>query len=357
MATEKDRLFPDIKRIGKVSSDGIFIYDHSAGQFLYVNQSLVNILEINRELLTAEPDLILNAIPRLDHEYLRIRFNELLEKESCEDVQIRIAANKIEKTLLLNAYLAGDSCVIAFVKDITKAKHHEDYLINFGARKDAILDMVSQNLSAPLNLSNFTIDLIEKAIREGKYYKLDAHIKLMREVTADCIRIIDEFLQEEHLQSPNVQLKVNRFDIVGKTAIVIDKLKVTNREKQFRIKTAFSHMVIAGDDLKYFQVVHNLLSNAIKFTPPNGVIEVALEDKEDSIEVRIKDNGIGIPEELKPFLFERKSRAGRPGLRGEISNGIGLYVVKELVTMMHGEIAVESREKVGTTFTFSLPKW
>ena len=112
--------------------------------------------------------------------------------------------------------------------------------------------MVSQNLTTPLNLSRFTLDLIEKAVQEKKYNKLDAHIKIMREVTSECIRIIDKFLQEEHLESPNVKAKVNRFDAIAKIRIVSEKLKEANPDKHFRITAESKHVFINADATKFF---------------------------------------------------------------------------------------------------------
>lgn len=192
--------FDVVRRIGGLSQDGVFVFDRTQNRLVYVNAALVKIVEINRKVLLEEPALAVNAIARDDQEYVTIRYNELLQKEVVEDVQFRISRNTVEKRLSCNSYLAADkSFVVGFVKDLTRVREHEDYLINFGARKDALLDTVSQQLSTPLNLSRFTVDLIEKAVREKKYAKLNAHVEVMREVIAECIHVIDEFLIQEHI--------------------------------------------------------------------------------------------------------------------------------------------------------------
>lgn len=353
----REDAFQDIKRIGKLSRDGVFIYNISDKRFLYLNSAIVKILEINKKLLTDDPDLLLHFIPEEDKDYIRMQYTELLEKESLQDVQIRIRQNKTTKALSCNCFLCADgSVMIGFVKDISKPKEHEEYLINYGARKDTILDMVAQNLSAPLNLSVFTIDLIEKAVKEKKYYKLEAHLSLMREITSESIRIIDNFLQQEHLESPKIHTKTNRFDAIGKLVIILERLKEAHPDKQFRLKTEEKHMFINADELKFFQIAHNVLSNSVKFTRKNGVIETTVKAYAKKIEITIKDDGIGIPDELKPFVFEKKSRAGRPGLNGEISNGIGLYIVKKLTTMLGGTVTFESKENKGTKFVLEFPR-
>lgn len=352
-----DASFREIKRMGELSSSGVFVFHVEKTRFLFINTAIVRILEFEKSLLIDEPEIVLHSIPPHDIDYLKLRFAELLSDGSVEDVQIRIIQNNVEKVLLCNAYLSRDNtAIIGFVKDVTNAKKHEEYLSNFGARKDAILDMVAQNLSTPLNLSKFTVDLIEKALKEKKYHKLNAHVRLMREVTAESIKVIDKFLQEEHLESPNVNVESKRFDIIAKIFIVVEKLKESHPDKQFKFKSEEKHLFIEADDLKFFQVIHNLLSNAIKFTGPNGLIEITIKEPKGKVQIIIKDDGIGIPDDLKPYVFEKHSSAGRPGLRGEISNGIGLFVVKRLTEMMNGRISFESKVDKGTKFTLELPR-
>jgi two-component system, OmpR family, sensor histidine kinase VicK len=353
----KDSVFSDIERIGKLSKDGVFVYHIARDQFTYINRSLVKIIEISKKVLMDDPKLILTFLVGEDQEYVKSKFHELLQNDYLEDAQVRLVQNKVGKVLSFNCYLSADrSGIIGFVRDITKPKEHEDYLINFGAKKDSILDMVSQNLSTPLNLSKFTVDLIDKAVKEKKYDKLNSHIKLMREVTSECIRIIGDFMKEEHLESPGVHTKANRFDLMAKVRIVLDQLKQAAPEKRMKLKTDVNHLFITGDDVKYFQILHNILSNSMKFTKPNGNIEVTVKTYKNKFEIVIKDDGVGIPADLQPFIFEKETRAARPGLKGEPSNGIGLYIVHELTGLLGGSISFESNEKKGTKFTLEFPK-
>lgn len=348
--------FQEIKRVGRLSNEGVFIFDIAEENFSFANAALVRILEIDKNLLMEEPGIILHSVPAEDQEYLRLRFAELLDYGSVENVQVRLKQNNAEKTLSGSAYLTSDKgSVIGFLKDISTARNHEEYLVNYGARKDALLDMVAQNLSTPLNLSKFTVDLIDKAVKEKKYHKLNAHIRLMREVTSESIRVIDKFLQEEHLDSPNIHPKMSRFDVIAKILVVLEKLRETHGDKNFQLSTPVKHLYVETDDVKFFQIIHNLLSNAIKFTRPNGVIQVTVRNVRGKVQVEVKDDGIGIPEHLHPHIFEKHTRASRPGLNGEISNGIGLYVIKQLTDLLGGKITFKTNENEGSVFTLELP--
>ena len=357
MAVEKDPVFKEIEHIGEVSHDGVFIYHVEQRRFLFVNKSMVNIVEIGRKILMEEPELILKSLAEEDQDYLLTRFTELFEKGAVENVQIRVHENKTQKILSFSGYLsANKSCVIGFVKDISKPKQHEDYLLAFGARKDTVLDAVAQNLIAPLNLSNFTVDFIEKAVKEKKFGRLESHLTIMREVTAECIEIIGGLMKEEHLESPAIHTKSNRFDLIEKLMVVVQQIKESNTDRRFKVRTDVKHLFINGDDLKFFQIVQNILSNAIKFSRPHGVIETVVKNGKTCVQVIIKDNGIGIPKELHQFIFQKNTRAARPGLNGEKSNGIGLYVCHKLARLLGGNLSFESAEGEGATFILELPK-
>src|SRR5690606_37907843 len=110
------------------------------------------------------------------------------------------------------------------------------------------------------------------------------------------------------------------------------------------------------DEVKLLQVINNLISNAVKFTNPGGNIQVKLEETENSLLITIQDDGVGIPEEFQPFLFDEFTRARRKGLKGEDTVGMGLSISKKSIELQGGKIWFESKEGEGTAFFIELPK-
>jgi signal transduction histidine kinase len=100
----------------------------------------------------------------------------------------------------------------------------------------------------------------------------------------------------------------------------------------------------------------NLLSNAVKFTPERGEVEVTVAGDADSAVIRIRDTGIGIPEYDQKELFTRFYRASNAVARRIPGTGLGLTIVRTIVTSHGGELTVESREDEGTTVTVRLPR-
>jgi two-component system sensor histidine kinase VicK len=108
------------------------------------------------------------------------------------------------------------------------------------------------------------------------------------------------------------------------------------------------------DQEKFARVLENLLSNAIKFTNPGGEVTLSLKNARQRVLLQVKDTGIGIPQAWQESIFNKFTNLNRQGTEGEVSTGLGLYIVKQIVEMHHGKIWVESEENAGTCFFIEL---
>jgi two-component system phosphate regulon sensor histidine kinase PhoR len=109
---------------------------------------------------------------------------------------------------------------------------------------------------------------------------------------------------------------------------------------------------MVGDEDRIVQVLINLISNGIRFTPTEGTVTVRLVDAGPEIEIHVEDTGMGIPAEALPHVFERFHQAHR----GRGGAGLGLAIVRAMVTAHGGRVVVESQEGKGTRFTVILPR-
>jgi len=110
------------------------------------------------------------------------------------------------------------------------------------------------------------------------------------------------------------------------------------------------------DEVKLLQIVNNLASNAVKFTRKEDEVRFSIRETERSVLISVIDTGIGIPDTLQPFIFEKYGMARRTGLNGEKSTGMGLSVCRLLTELIGGQLSFESEEGKGTTFFLELPK-
>ncbi|MET0393283.1 MAG: HAMP domain-containing sensor histidine kinase [Chitinophagaceae bacterium] len=348
----------DIQRIGNLSMDGVFIYDLRAARFRYLNEPFARIFNIKKELLQDQPKLMLPLIRSEDAYYLRHRLLDLERDSSISNTEFRLHfSDGTIRHLACDAYLLDDpSLIVGFVKDFTREKEHEDYIINYGARKDTLLDMMTHNLSGPLHLSQNILRWMQETYHDKTPDEISAQLHIIQENTKHCLDIVNDFLKQEHMESERIYVKKTRFDVLERIIATLDRLIASNRDKKFRLITDLESLNITTDSVKFFQIIHNLVSNAIKFTPVNGEIDILVEETEQTFVIRVRDNGIGIPAALHASLFEKRTPSRREGLNSEASTGLGLSIVKNLTELLNGKVSFETEENKGSVFTLELPK-
>ena len=114
---------------------------------------------------------------------------------------------------------------------------------------------------------------------------------------------------------------------------------------------------VRGDPRRVSQILVNLLSNAVKYSPDTGSVTIAAQSNGtgNRVEISVTDNGIGIPADQLPHIFDRFSRIERDVIQHTVGTGLGLSIAKGLVEAHGGQIWAESEEGRGTCFTFTLP--
>ena len=122
----------------------------------------------------------------------------------------------------------------------------------------------------------------------------------------------------------------------------------------FKLNCVFPEIYIMIDETKFMQAINNLISNSIKFTPDGGTIAVRLSVEENKLRIEVADTGIGIPEKFHEKLFDKFNLAGRTGLKGENSVGLGMSIIKTIVEWHEGKIWFKSKENEGTSFFIEL---
>lgn len=135
----------------------------------------------------------------------------------------------------------------------------------------------------------------------------------------------------------------------------VDLLHFKAKEKMQQISLTAVHVVIRVNREKIWRVISNLITNAIKFSPNGARIQVLLEVKTGKVQISVKDQGIGIPEDIKDNIFDLFTISGRPGTAGEQSFGLGLSISRQIVEAHGGAIWYESTPGNGSIFLVELP--
>jgi len=142
--------------------------------------------------------------------------------------------------------------------------------------------------------------------------------------------------------------------IIGK--VVADHAAQADLKRQsLQVQIAPDLPTVSGNPLRLGQALANLLSNAIKYTPEGGRVLLSADTAEGQVMICVKDNGIGIPQEDLPHIFDKFYRVKRPETEDIIGTGLGLSIVKTIVEKHQGRVWVDSKVGEGSTFTIILP--
>jgi len=239
---------------------------------------------------------------------------------------------------------------IAVFHDITRLKELEKIRQDFVAN-------VSHELRTPLTtIKGYAETLLEGALKEEVAFQF---VQVIKRHADRLAKIVEDLLMLSKIESKEFHLKVENIPILDLIHDVSDFVKEAAEKKKISISQIEipPSLVIEADRSDLEQVFINLLDNAIKYTPEGGrVIISATEKDQGEIEFSIQDNGIGIPKEDIPRIFERFYRVDKGRSQALGGTGLGLSIVKHLVQAHSGKVWVESQPGKGSAFYFTLPK-
>lgn len=224
--------------------------------------------------------------------------------------------------------------------------------------KDEFISATSHELRTPLTsiagslgllLAGAAGELPERAIRLVKI----AHANSKRLVTQ-----VNDILDMDKLASGGMHFDtapLNVSELIAET-VQANSGYATEHAVELAMAPVPDQLTILGDHHRLLQVLANLVSNAIKFSHPHGTVNLSAEDLGDArVRITIADQGRGIPEEFKNRIFSRFAQADASNVREKGGTGIGLTIVKELVTRMGGEVSFDTELGKGTSFHVDLP--
>ena len=245
-----------------------------------------------------------------------------------------------------NGELGG---IILVLQDVTNNQKLENM------RKEFVAN-VSHELKTPLT----TIKSYTETLLDGVLDNKELSTNFLQVVDSEAermARLVRDLLQLSNLdyQQSNWNKKATNLNkIIEKTML---KLKVSAKNKNQEIISDLSEepINVYADEDRVEQVILNILSNCIKYTPEGGKISIDLLNYDGVVELRIKDNGIGIPKEDLPRIFERFYRVDKARSRELGGTGLGLSIAQQIVEAHHGTIEIFSDEGKGTEVCIKLP--
>ena len=222
--------------------------------------------------------------------------------------------------------------------------------------KSEFLASMSHELRTPLHsIIGFSELLAEQEsgdLNQKQKRQLDHILRGARHL----LSLINDILDLSKIEAGRMELHPESFVAQPAIGEVLTTIEPMAFPKQIRIVNEVNeNLVVWADRLRFKQILYNLLTNAVKFTPQNGRVSISCRTDEESVELAVSDNGVGIPQEEQQAIFNEFHQAATTTKGVREGTGLGLAITRRLVEKHGGEIWVDSRPNEGSRFTFSLP--
>jgi PAS domain S-box-containing protein len=235
---------------------------------------------------------------------------------------------------------------ITIVLDITERKRLEQ-------RKDEFIGIASHELKTPLTSIKGYTQILERIILQMGDEKLKNYLKKTNIYINRLDSLIADLLDVSRIQAGKLQFNMVEFNLTNLISDSIEAIQPTST-KHTILCNECPDITVYGDLHRLEQVFMNLLSNAIKYSPDSEKVEIEIKKIEDTIQVSVKDYGLGIPKKNLSQLFERFYRVEKTSKQFS-GLGIGLYISMEIISRHGGTIKVESEEGKGSSFLVTIP--
>lgn len=220
-------------------------------------------------------------------------------------------------------------------------------------QKDLIAN-VSHDLRTPLTMIKSYAEMI-KDISGNNPKKREEHLQVIIDETDRLNGLVNDLLTISRMQSGKMTLERSNFSITDAAASIINTYRIMEEDEgyHFNLKSPVN-FIVNGDEDKIKQVISNLFTNAIKFCGDDKTVNIVLKRRGKFVMCKVEDHGVGIPDEELKHVWERYYKASSNMVRASEGSGLGLSIVKEILTLHKVNFGVDSTVGKGTTFWFEL---
>jgi PAS domain S-box-containing protein len=252
--------------------------------------------------------------------------------------------------VVLNPIHTGEGLlVLGVVVDISERKRLERL-------KDEFVSTVSHELRTPLTSISGSLGLLIGGAA-GVLPDPAARLLMIAQTNSQrLVRLVNDILDIEKMEANQIGFNFRRVGAraLAEQAIEANRGFADGYGVRVRLDPASVVGDVHADADRLAQVVTNLLSNAIKFSPPDGEVTVAVEERDQEVRISVRDHGPGIPADFRPHMFEKFAQADATDARRMGGTGLGLSIVKQIVTRLGGSVGFEDAPGGGTLFHVDL---
>lgn len=219
--------------------------------------------------------------------------------------------------------------------------------------RQALFADVAHELRTPISVLKAHLD----GILEGVQEPTPRLISTMNHTTDRLARLVEDIRLLSMAESRQLELHLTEFNMRDRCEKFLENFRYAAKEKRMTLafKPDIGEPIVYLDQMRLEQLIGNLVSNAINYAPEGTVVELSLVTSNVDVEVHIKDQGPGIPEESLPYVFDRFWREDKSRSRANGGSGLGLSITKLLVTLQNGKIGIKNRPEGGLDVCVSFP--
>lgn len=223
--------------------------------------------------------------------------------------------------------------------------------------RSELIANISHDLRTPIAIIHGYSETLMMKVDHLSPAECEKYVSVILKNTENLKRLVADLFEFSKLEAKQVVPQKESFFITELVSDAIQKYTLLAQAKNITLTPVFSQDLprVYADIAMMDRVLQNLIDNAIKYTPEGGQITVELVKKQNGVEVKISDTGIGISETDLPFIFDRYYRTASPSSTGSSSTGLGLAIVKKILELNNARIEVRSKLNQGTSFMFQLP--
>ncbi|MEN6454936.1 MAG: PAS domain S-box protein [Prolixibacteraceae bacterium] len=291
---------------------------------------------------------------------------DLIERGLPYDIEFKIRVAGTGEIKDIHSVAEFDSekkIVFGIIQDITDRKRTEEALKKsetrlkeLNATKDKFFSIIAHDLKSPFNSIGGFSDLLEEMAQKGDCEGIKVYTGLIRKSSMQVMNLLTNLLEWSRSQTGKMKFNPVFLGIRSLVDEVIELLNSAAQQKSITVQNELPPgLVIFADKAMLGTILRNLISNSVKFTKPGGRIIISAVQDIEWTTVTVKDNGIGIKQEVKEKLFRIDESYSTPGTDNEQGTGLGLILCKELAEKHGGTISVESEPGKGSTFYVIIP--
>lgn len=333
-------------------SDGVIATDRR-GNIVIVNEEALQLLDESRE----------NVINASIMDVFKIR-NKFTYRQLLETKDELIISNHSDNTKTIikcefsvvkreSGFISGIVCVLTNITEQEKIERE---------RREFVSN-VSHELRTPLtSMRSYTESLIDGAWQDDVL--APRFLNVIQAETDRMIRMVTELLMLSKIDAGRQKLSLELINTTQLLQQIVDRFNMLIQTEAYAAKKYEivqdiddQALWIEADQDKIIQVIDNIMNNAIKYSPDGGQITVRLVESGGNVVISVTDQGLGIPRQALPYIFNRFYRVDKARSRDQGGTGLGLAISKDVVTLHGGKIWATSVENQGSTFFISLPKY